>query len=332
MSGSPQSHTSSNHSRHSSRHGSRPSSRASQATRAGTAAAGDNAEQQQQQQQAADEAASALPLPPQIPPAQQAAMAFSGTGFNARWGPDMGLPPQFAPRGMMAGYPMGMYPQQAASAMPYTLAGAGMPQYGGGGYGRGVGGFYGGGAMHTPVMTAGGGVVNHGLAAPMMGGVGAPGPRPLMTPAGRPQYPYPIISADNPSVNMTNSTGGVGCEPGYDYFFPPEHTKIHFLKTGPTPPWQLPPGTHIEFTAAHVPCNITIGELMKGFGANNPNPQLNVVTEAICTGNGNWYRGMSFVGEVPGDMAKTLKSVGWDSTRNGLPGGSPVVYLYITKD
>ncbi|KLU90903.1 hypothetical protein MAPG_09428 [Magnaporthiopsis poae ATCC 64411] len=165
----------------------------------------------------------------------------------------------------------------------------------------------------------------------MMGGMGG-GPRPLMTPAGRPQYPYPVISADSPSANLTNSTGGVGCEPGYGYFFPPEHTKIHFLKTGPTPPWQLPPGTHIEFTATHVPCNITIGELLKGFGANNPNPQLNVVTEVICTGNGNWYKGMSFVSEVPGDMAKTLKSVGWDSTRNGLPGGSPVVYLYITKD
>lgn len=144
--------------------------------------------------------------------------------------------------------------------------------------------------------------------------------------------PQPIINPDLPATNMTNSTGGVGCEPGYNYFFSPEHTKIHVLKSGATPPWQLPPNMTVPFHACHVPVSTTIAELLKGFGATNPVPKLNRVTEVVQGGSGKWYRGLSFGGDSAKDMQKTLKDVGWDKTRTGLPGEKPVVVLYVTKD
>lgn len=148
------------------------------------------------------------------------------------------------------------------------------------------------------------------------------------------RYPtaQPIINPDLPATNMTNSTGGVGCEPGYNYFFSPEHTKIHVLKSGSTPPWQLPANMTVPFHACHVPVSTTIAELLKGFGATNPVPKKNRITEVVQGGNGKWYRGVSFCGEVAKDMQKTLKDVGWDKSRTGLHGQKPVVVLYVTKD
>ncbi|QBZ59923.1 hypothetical protein PoMZ_04891 [Pyricularia oryzae] len=248
------------------------------------------------------------PPPPVLPQFHQATMAYSGTGFNARWGPDGGGPPNY-----MYGSGRGMYGHPG----PYANMPMQFQQPAGFGYC----------APNTPVM------MPYGMAQQAFNPYGGQGyPRPVMTPGGRPPYPYPILDGSAPSANMTNSTGGVGCEPGYSYFFPPEHTKIHFLRTGPDAPWQLPPGTHIEFTAAHVPTNITIAQLMKGFGASNSNPRLNNIWEVLPAGNGKWYKGMQFNGDDSDSCKKTLKEVGWDKTRSGLPGESPVVYLYVTKD
>lgn len=130
---------------------------------------------------------------------------------------------------------------------------------------------------------------------------------------------------------MTNSTGGVGCEPGYNYFFPAEHTKIHVFETGDTPPWLLPPNFVFSFNAVHVPVNTTLGDLLKGFGACNTNPSLNRLFEVHQGGDGKWYKGMCIKGDDFSDMDKTIKSKGWDSTRTGMQGGKPVVYLYVTK-
>ncbi|KAI6297597.1 hypothetical protein MCOR06_000618 [Pyricularia oryzae] len=248
------------------------------------------------------------PPPPVLPQFHQATMAYSGTGFNARWGPDGGGPPNY-----MYGSGRGMYGHPG----PYANMPMQFQQPAGFGYC----------APNAPVM------MPYGMAQQAFNPYGGQGyPRPVMTPGGRPPYPYPILDGSAPSANMTNSTGGVGCEPGYSYFFPPEHTKIHFLRTGPDAPWQLPPGTHIEFTAAHVPTNITIAQLMKGFGASNSNPRLNNIWEVLPAGNGKWYKGMQFNGDDSDSCKKTLKEVGWDKTRSGLPGESPVVYLYVTKD
>lgn len=141
----------------------------------------------------------------------------------------------------------------------------------------------------------------------------------------------PVLDASLPAANMTNSTGGVGCESGYNYFFPSEHTKIHVFKTGDTPPWHLPPNFVFPFNAVHVPVNTTLGDLLKGFGACNPDPSKNRIFEVHQGGAGKWYRGLCFKGDDDGDMGKSIKSIGWDMTRTGLPGGKPVVYLYVTK-
>ncbi|KAH8899958.1 hypothetical protein GQ53DRAFT_709234 [Thozetella sp. PMI_491] len=144
--------------------------------------------------------------------------------------------------------------------------------------------------------------------------------------------PRPVINPDMPAAHMTNSTGGLGCEPGYNYFFPGEHTKIHVLKTGSTPPWQFPRTYTMPFHACHVPVRTTVGELLHGFGATNPVSKLNKVVEVTQGENGRWYSGLSFSGDEKQNMAKTLKEVGWDKTRSGHPGCKPVVHLYITKD
>jgi hypothetical protein len=142
--------------------------------------------------------------------------------------------------------------------------------------------------------------------------------------------PYPVINPDIPAANLTNSTGGVGCEPGYNYFFAAEHTKVHVLKTK-TPPWELPRHHAVSFHACHIPVSTTLGDLLRGMGATNPVAKRNKVFEVTPGGNGTWYKGLSFNGEDGDAMKMTLKDVGWDGSRSGLPAAKPVVYLYITK-
>lgn len=150
--------------------------------------------------------------------------------------------------------------------------------------------------------------------------------------SGRYPQPHPVVNPGMPAAHMTNSTGGLGCEPGYNYFFPQEHTKVHVLKSGATPPWQVPPNFTIPFHACHVPTSTTVGNLLKGFGANNSRAKFNTVTEVVQGGNGRWYRGLAFDGSDKDAMQRPIKDLGWDKTRSGLPGAKPVVYLYITKD
>lgn len=149
---------------------------------------------------------------------------------------------------------------------------------------------------------------------------------------GRYQTPAPIIDPAVPAANLSNSTGGVGCEPGYNYFFPAAHTKIHVFRTGSTPPWQLPPSFAMQFHALHVPVNTTIAELLKGFGATNSSSKKNIIFECHQGGNGRWYRGMVISGDQKDRLNTPIKDLGWDHTRTGLRGAKPVVYLYVTKD
>ncbi|KAK3321700.1 hypothetical protein B0H66DRAFT_494275 [Apodospora peruviana] len=150
--------------------------------------------------------------------------------------------------------------------------------------------------------------------------------------SGRAPQPYPSVNPNMPAANMTNSTGGVGCEPGYNYFFPPEHTKIHVLKCGRVPPWQQPPNVVIPFHACHVPVNTTVAELLQGFGATNPDKKKNKLSEVVQGGNGTWYRGIFIRADDKGMLSKTCKELGWDQSRTGHMGQKPVVFLYITKD
>ncbi|KAM0327010.1 hypothetical protein ACHAQA_006133 [Verticillium albo-atrum] len=148
---------------------------------------------------------------------------------------------------------------------------------------------------------------------------------------GRTAEGLPALHPSMPAANLANSTGGVGCEPGYNYFFSAAHTKIHVFKT-PTPPWQLPPNTGVEFHASHVPVTTTLAEILKGFGASGPTPKKNRCFEISQAGNGKWYKGLSFGGDEKDMMKKAIKDIGWDETRNGQPGGKPVVCLWLTKE
>lgn len=235
-------------------------------------------------------------------------MAYAGGGRNPAWGRDVGPPPP-TNRHPFGGYSFG-YPH------PY-----------GGLAALNAGSFY----TYSQQYPCGAG--NY-LRAYMPGQQAfVPGGMQSTAFANSNRYPttQPVVNPSLPAANMTNSTGGVGCEPGYNYFFPSEHTKIHVFRTGETPPWNLPPSHTTPFHAVHVPVNTTLGDLLKGFGATNPEGRKNKVFEVHQGGNGKWYKGMCFKGDSDKDMEKTIKSIGWDETRNGLPGGKPVVYVYVTN-
>ncbi|PHH62789.1 hypothetical protein CDD81_6681 [Ophiocordyceps australis] len=143
--------------------------------------------------------------------------------------------------------------------------------------------------------------------------------------------PWPVIDPTMPAAQMTNSSGGMGCEPGYNYFFPSEHTKAHVFRSN-VPPWQLPSATQLPFKAAHIPCNTTFADLLKGFGCSNPVAKKNRVVEIINGGGGKWYKGLEVGGGDKEGLKKTIGEVGWDSTRTGLDGQKPVVCLWFCKD
>lgn len=147
----------------------------------------------------------------------------------------------------------------------------------------------------------------------------------------RQPQPCPNIDSSMPAAQMTNTSGGMGCEPGYNYFFPAEHTKAHIFKSD-KPPWQLPANAQIPFLASHIPCSTTLGDMLKGFGCYNPNPRKNKCFEMMSAGNGKWYKGFSYSGEDEDKLGMTIKEVGWDSSRDGKPGGKPVVCLWFCKN
>lgn len=146
----------------------------------------------------------------------------------------------------------------------------------------------------------------------------------------RQPQPGPAVDTHMPAANMTNTSGGVGCEPGYNYFFPSEHTKCHVFHSK-TPPWQLPAGAQVPFKAAHIPCTVTLGELLKGFGCTSSSPKQNRCYEIVPGGNGAWYKGINFSGGDKDMLKKTMKDVGWDKSRSGNPGEKPVVCLWFCK-
>ncbi|PHH87701.1 hypothetical protein CDD83_8517 [Cordyceps sp. RAO-2017] len=151
------------------------------------------------------------------------------------------------------------------------------------------------------------------------------------SPFARQPQPWPAIDPTMPAAQMANSTGGVGCEPGYNYFFPPAHTKVHVF-TSNTPPWQLPAAAQMPFNASHIPCNVTLAELLKGFGCTNPAAKKNRVFEIVPSGGGKWYKGLGFTGGDKEAMTKTIADVGWDASRTGNPGEKPVVCLWFCRD
>jgi hypothetical protein len=253
---------------------------------------------------------------------------MSGGGWNPVTGRDpTGSRPDFAPYGT----PL---PGQGQAYVPH---------YGGPGYGMGPDMGY------VPVSN-----VTYGTT--YIGPPGAPGyptmplqyvpagyaptqqPQPLSyQPNGAgnalPRQPgtWPNIDPTMPAAQMTNSTGGLGCEPGYNYFFPADHTKVHVFRSD-VAPWRLPAHAQITFSAVHLPCSTTFAELLRGFGCTNPTAKKNRCYEIMSGGGGRWYRGLEINGGDKDLMKMAVRDVGWDSSRNGLPDGKPVVCVWFCKN
>lgn len=142
--------------------------------------------------------------------------------------------------------------------------------------------------------------------------------------------PAPAVDPDMPSAHLTNSTGGTGCEPGFNYFFAADHAKVYVLRCD-SPPWQAPDTTQIGFTASHVPTNVTVGELMRGFGCDNPVAKKNKVVEVVPGGQGNWYKGMVISGDDKDLIKMPLQEIGWDSQRGDESQGRPGIFLWFCR-
>lgn len=236
-----------------------------------------------------------------------------GRGWNPATGWDNGgLPPGSS----MGGYPSMPVPGSAYGSAPYPMNN---PYT------------YPGALYPSPYMSGPPGSVGPVYTMPANG---YQNPVPVIPgQPGGPRYPgpHPVVNFECPAINLQNSTGGMGCEPGYNYYFPAEHTKVHVIKSR-DPPWRLPPGMNLQFAAYHVPVQTTLGDLMKGFGATNSSAKKNKITEVVEGGNSRWYKGVTFSGDSKDDMKKTLKDLGWDSSRTGRQGEKPVVWLWVTKD
>ncbi|KAL2117679.1 hypothetical protein VTJ04DRAFT_7339 [Mycothermus thermophilus] len=150
--------------------------------------------------------------------------------------------------------------------------------------------------------------------------------------AGSNRHPMtaPPVDPEFPAANLINSTGGAGCEPGFNYFFPSEHANMIVLKCK-TAPWKLTPGTYdtIPYHAAKVPANVTLSELLAGFGANNPDKSKNQLWEVYPQGGGAWGWKEHIKGDDEEMMKRTVKDQGWAIKRGGKV---PPVYLWITKN
>lgn len=91
------------------------------------------------------------------------------------------------------------------------------------------------------------------------------------------------------------------------------------------------PLDHNLFFKFFAPSNLTILELMGRLGLDNKDAKMNVIHEVVEKGNGNWAKGMSIKGDNKDRIKMKLKDLGWDSSRIGVPGRKPVVWLYMTK-
>ncbi|KAK4235884.1 hypothetical protein C8A03DRAFT_17416 [Achaetomium macrosporum] len=145
--------------------------------------------------------------------------------------------------------------------------------------------------------------------------------------SGRYPQPAPVIDPDFPAANLINGTGGAGAEPGFNYFFPTQHAKVHVLKCA-EPPWRLAPGTVPPYYKTYIPANVTVAELMMGFGAQNPDKAKNQLWEVYEQGGGCWGWKEHVTGDDEIMMARTVRDMGWCEKRNGH---LPTTFLWFSK-
>ena len=142
--------------------------------------------------------------------------------------------------------------------------------------------------------------------------------------------PAPPVDPDFPAANLLNASGGAGAEPGFNYFFPTDHAKVIVLKC-PVKPWTLVPGSYgdIPFKASLIPANVTMAELLVGFGADHPDKKMNQFWEVYPQGGGAWGWKEHCTGDDEIMMARTVRDMGWVEKREGR---IETVYLWISKN
>jgi hypothetical protein len=130
-----------------------------------------------------------------------------------------------------------------------------------------------------------------------------------------------------PGVNLTNSVGGIGAEPGYNYIYPPDHAKVHVLYSN-DPPWHN--NGQYMMHCFHVPTSISCKELMQQFGCKNGEKEKNAVVELAEGNNGRWYKGRVWRGDDNDTMKMAISDEGWTKDRDGVK--MPVVFCWFTND
>jgi len=147
--------------------------------------------------------------------------------------------------------------------------------------------------------------------------------------SGRVPQPAPLINPDFPAGNLINSTGGVGLEPGYNYFFQTDHANVVRLMC-PTEPWKLQPGTYdaIEFMPVKVPASTTMEQWFVGNGVDHPDKSLNQMWEVYPKGGGAWGWKEHIRGDDEVMMKRTVREMGWCEKRGGQ---LPTVYVWFWR-
>ncbi|KAK4176849.1 hypothetical protein QBC36DRAFT_345938 [Triangularia setosa] len=146
---------------------------------------------------------------------------------------------------------------------------------------------------------------------------------------GRIPQPPPTTNPGFPAANLLNSTGGAGAEPGFNYFFPTEHANVIVLKSA-TAPWKLADGyDRLDYWSVKVPSNVTMAELLVGFGATSREMERNAVYVVYQQGDGKWEHQESIRGGDEGVMRRSVREMGW--LKKGPGGRVGCKYLWVVK-
>ncbi|KAK0612112.1 hypothetical protein B0T14DRAFT_571942 [Immersiella caudata] len=125
-----------------------------------------------------------------------------------------------------------------------------------------------------------------------------------------------VIAAPTPATASTALTLPASTNPPVSC--PRDHVLVRLLLT-PHEPWTTADRntTPLPFYELWVPETLTIGKFLQVLG--RPADRT-IIYEVAAAGNGKWYKGLEVHGYLPGVLAKTLQSIGWDSSRSGRIG------------
>jgi hypothetical protein len=145
-----------------------------------------------------------------------------------------------------------------------------------------------------------------------------PSPGTLPSPVSQITWP-PAPTTTTTGTTTTTSTALTFPSANPSVSLPRDHLIIRIL-LAPNQPWNITSRSDpIPFYELWVPETLTIRAFLQVLG--RPAPiERTIIYEVSAAGNGKWYKGLEVHGYMPGVLDKTLKSVGWDSSRDGRVG------------